>query len=137
MSHRSPHTNRPPYTIAQGPLGDYVVAPVHAFNPESWNTSGNETYPLLKQHGVIATGTKMECLRGELAIRREAKLLLDASSFDSAKNFEEWASDFGFDMEEPESRKKAKKIYSAVRKETERLKTLLGSDYEEFLQADR
>ena len=64
-------------------------------------------------------------------------LLLDASSFDSARNFEEWASDFGFDMEEPESRKKAKKIYSAVRKETERLKTLLGSDYEEFLQADR
>lgn len=74
MSPRSPHTKRPPYAIAQGPLGDYVVAPVHAFNPESWNTSGNETYPLLKQHGVIATGTKMECLRGELAIRRETRL---------------------------------------------------------------
>jgi hypothetical protein len=74
MSTRPTHTKRPPYAIAQGPLGDYVVAPIHAFNPESCSTDGNETYPLLKKHGVIATGTKIECLRGELLIRKEAKL---------------------------------------------------------------
>jgi hypothetical protein len=74
MSHRSPYLRRVPYAIAQGPLGDYVVAPIHAFNPESWSADGNETYPLLKQHGVIATGTKMECLRGELVLRKETKL---------------------------------------------------------------
>ena len=74
MSGRLATTRRPPYAIAQGPLGDYVVAPIHAFNPESWARGGNETYPLLKRHGVIATGTKTECLRGQLVIRKEAMI---------------------------------------------------------------
>jgi hypothetical protein len=73
VSQRSPYTKRFPYAIAQGPSGDYVVAPIYAFNPEAWSTDGNETYPLLKQHGVIATGTKTECLRGELVIHKEER----------------------------------------------------------------
>ena len=63
-----------PHAIAQGPSGDYVVLPIYAFNPENWAVDGNETYPLMKQHGVIATGTKTECLRGLLFIKKEAKL---------------------------------------------------------------
>lgn len=62
-----------PHALAHGPSGDYVVLPVYAFNPENWSEDGNETYPLMKQHGVIATGTKTECLRGLLLIRKEAK----------------------------------------------------------------
>jgi hypothetical protein len=64
-------------------------------------------------------------------------LLSDASGFDSARDFNDWASDLGFETEDRESMKKAKKTYSAVQKQTERLKTLLGDDYEEFLIADR
>jgi hypothetical protein len=64
-------------------------------------------------------------------------LLSDASSFDQSGSFHEWASDFGYDTTEPKSKKEAQKIYSAVRKQTERLKTLLGVDYEEFVTAER
>jgi hypothetical protein len=74
MNTRSSYRQRFLYAIALGPSGDYVVAPIYAFNPESWSENGNETYPLLKRHGVIATGTKTECLRGEFQIRKERLL---------------------------------------------------------------
>lgn len=70
-----PHGTSPvrfPHAIAHGPSGDFVVLPIYAFNPESWSEDGNETYPLMKQHEVIATGTKTECLRGLMLIRKEA-----------------------------------------------------------------
>lgn len=64
-------------------------------------------------------------------------LLSDASGFDCARDFEDWASDLGFETEDTESMKKAKKTFNAVRKQSERLKTLLGHDYEEFVSAER
>jgi hypothetical protein len=65
-------------------------------------------------------------------------LLSDASSFDNARDFEDWASEFGFNIEEdPELLKRDRKIYSNVRRQTERLKKLLGKHYEEFLEAER
>jgi hypothetical protein len=64
-------------------------------------------------------------------------ILSDASSFDSARDFRDWASDFGYDTDDPDVLTEAQKTYSTVRKQTDRLKTLLGNDYEEFLVADR
>jgi hypothetical protein len=64
-------------------------------------------------------------------------LLSDAGGFDSARDFNDWASDLGYDASEPESVKAAKKIYLATKKQTTRLKELLGNDYEEFLNAER
>lgn len=64
-------------------------------------------------------------------------LLSDASSFDNARDFDDWASEFGYDTEDPAVLKQAKKTYNAIRKQAERLKTLLGDAYEEFISAER
>lgn len=67
-------TTRIPYAIGHGPQGDYVAAPVHAFDPIRPGQI-DETYPFLKQHVVIATGTKTECLTGERVLTRARKAL--------------------------------------------------------------
>jgi hypothetical protein len=64
-------------------------------------------------------------------------ILSDASGLDSCRDFKDWASDLGFETSEPETKRKAIKTYSAVKKQTERLKDLLGKHYEEFLEAER
>jgi hypothetical protein len=68
------YTDNPrfPWAIAQGPGDDYVAAPIYAFNP-LYARQVDETYPPLKQHVVIATGTKTECSRGVRLIQREER----------------------------------------------------------------
>ena len=60
-------------------------------------------------------------------------ILSDASSYESARTFEEWAADLGFD---PDSRR-AERIYRAVQKQTENVQHLLGEHYRMFLEAER
>lgn len=67
MPHRFPHA------IAQGPNGDYIALPIYAFNP-IYAGQVDETYPLVKQYGVIATGTKTECKQGLRLIEKERRL---------------------------------------------------------------
>ena len=51
-------------------------------------------------------------------------LASDSSSVENSREFEEWASDLGYD---PDSRK-AEKIYKTIIKQAERLKKFLGND---------
>lgn len=51
-------------------------------------------------------------------------LASDAASVENSREFEEWASDLGYD---PDSRK-AEKIYKTIIKQAERLKKFLGND---------
>ena len=71
MLYSMPH--RFPFAIAQGPNGDYITLPIYAFNPV-YAGQVNETYPLVKQYGVIATGTKTECKIGLRLIEKEQRL---------------------------------------------------------------
>ncbi len=61
-----------------------------------------------------------------------SSLLSDASTYDNARDFEDWASELGLD---PDSRK-AEMTYREVGRQTEKLKKLLGDDYETFLYAE-
>lgn len=60
-------------------------------------------------------------------------VLSDASTIDNASSFEDWCSELGFDADS----RKAEKIYRASVRQTEKLKKLLGSEYETFLYAER
>jgi hypothetical protein len=60
-------------------------------------------------------------------------ILSDASSYENARDFEDFANEFGYDTDS----RKAEKIYKACGKEAERLKKLLGEDYETFIYAER
>lgn len=57
-------------------------------------------------------------------------LASDASSYDNAGTFEEWASEYGYDSDS----RKAEKTYKAIKRQAEQLKRTLGQDaYEELL----
>jgi hypothetical protein len=64
-------------------------------------------------------------------------LLSDAATIESSRDFEEWAADMGHDIDSVSDLRRAKKLYNAVSRQTERLKRLLGYDYDTFLYADR
>lgn len=54
----------------------------------------------------------------------------DASGYENAKDFADWASEFGYD----EDSRKAEKTYRAVKRQAEQLKRTLGAEaYEELL----
>lgn len=57
-------------------------------------------------------------------------LLSDASSYKSARDLEDWASDLGYDTDS----RKAEKTYRAVEKLTRKLRKFLGDDFESFLR---
>ena len=59
-------------------------------------------------------------------------LASDSSSVENSREFEEWASDLGYD---PDSRK-AEKIYNTCIKQAERLKKFLGNDLYKILLWD-
>lgn len=59
-------------------------------------------------------------------------LLSDMSSFDNARSFEEWASEFGYD---PDSRA-AEKVYKACAAIAPKVRRFLGDDLEAFLNAE-
>jgi hypothetical protein len=60
-------------------------------------------------------------------------LLSDACTVDNARDFEDWCSELGFD---PDSRK-AERIYRASERQTDRVKSFLGADYDTYLYAER
>jgi hypothetical protein len=61
-------------------------------------------------------------------------LASDASSFDNAQSFEDWADDYGYDVDS----RKAEKTYKAVQRSAERLQKFLGeSAYNTLLSAER
>ena len=59
------HVTRFPHGLAVGPTGGYDVAPVDAFKE---TLAGD-----MKEHSVIATGTKAECLRGARLIKQQER----------------------------------------------------------------
>lgn len=59
-------------------------------------------------------------------------LVSDATSFDNARSFEEWASDFGYD---PDSRK-AEATYREVEAQTARVIRFLGDTWDAFRNAE-
>lgn len=57
-------------------------------------------------------------------------LASDAASIENAKGFEDWASDFGYDIDS----RKAEKIYAACKRNAEDLAAYLGDEaYQELL----
>lgn len=62
-------------------------------------------------------------------------LASDASSYENAKDFENWARDYGYS----EDSRAAEKVYRAVKRSSEQLKRVLGeTDYQELLwETDR
>ncbi len=59
-------------------------------------------------------------------------LFSDASGYDNARDFEDWAAEYGYDSDS----RKAERIYKAVEKQTRKLRNLLGDDYEKLVYAD-
>jgi hypothetical protein len=67
--------------------------------------------------------------RGPTAEMVLSCLLLDASGFENARSFEEWAEECGYD---PDSRK-AQAIYDTIAREVPKLKEFLGEHFEAFM----
>jgi hypothetical protein len=63
------------------------------------------------------------------AIRVLNSLLSDASGLNNSRDYLDWCSNYGCEPDNSES----KMIYRATKKQTMRLKDLLGRDYELFL----
>lgn len=59
-------------------------------------------------------------------------LVSDASSFESARSFEEWCGDLGYDTDS----RKAERTYKACGDIAHRLRVFLGPHFEEFSQAE-
>lgn len=60
-------------------------------------------------------------------------LLSDASSVESARDFEDWCSNLDYDSDS----RKDEKIYKACERIREKLQRFLGDDYETYLYAER
>ena len=57
-------------------------------------------------------------------------LAADAAGFDNCKSFEDWASDYGYDIDS----RKAHRIYKAVERQSSKLQAMLGdANYETLL----
>jgi hypothetical protein len=55
-----------------------------------------------------------------------SSLMLDASGYENAETFEEWAADYGFDADS----RKAEALYKQVGTLTRKLKRFLGDDFD-------
>lgn len=55
----------------------------------------------------------------------------DASTVTNCETFEEWAGDLGYDADS----RKAEAIYKAVQDQTEKLRELLGDDFDHYAEA--
>ena len=56
-------------------------------------------------------------------------LASDAAGYQSAGNFESWASDYGYDTDS----RRAEKMYIAIGRQVTQLKRFLGDDYDKVL----
>ncbi len=68
-------------------------------------------------------------VNGPTALDVMQVLLSDASGVENARNFEEWASEFGLDTDSREE----ESGYRAVLEQTEALRTFLGERYSAYL----
>lgn len=59
-------------------------------------------------------------------------LLMDASGYDSARDFEDWASEYGYDTDS----RKAEQTYNTLIKQTRRLKQFMGELWEDVNLTD-
>ncbi len=55
-------------------------------------------------------------------------LISDAQSFENLRGFEEWAQEYGGEMDTPKARKAARRTYNAVEEQTEKLREFLGHE---------
>jgi hypothetical protein len=56
-------------------------------------------------------------------------LASDASGYENARSFEEWASELGFDADS----RKAERTYREVERQAQQLRAFLGSEYDAYL----
>ena len=59
-------------------------------------------------------------------------LISDSTSVDNARDFQDWAGDFGYDVDS----RKAHSIYKACQSISKRLHKFLGDDFEMFASAE-
>ena len=82
---------------------------------------GNKSFGLYFSQGSAEPPTVAEVLNC---------LASDASSYENASTFEDWASEFGFDTDS----RKAEKSYRAVKRQAKQLKRVIGDEaYNELL----
>ena len=60
-------------------------------------------------------------------------LLSDASGYDNARHFEDWASEYGYDTDS----RKAEATFRAVEAQSKRLRTFLGDLYDVAMNCER
>ena len=60
-------------------------------------------------------------------------IVSDSVSYDNARNFEDWASDYGYDIDS----RRAERLYRDVQRQRDDLVGLLGSEYRAFCEAER
>lgn len=56
-------------------------------------------------------------------------LASDASGYENARDFQDWASEYGYDTD----RRKAERTYNAVKRQSRKLRNLLGDQYDALL----
>lgn len=87
---------------------------------------------LTRKGKTLATPYRMGTGHGGEAPTRETvldSLCSDASSVVNALDFEDWASDFGYDSDS----RKAEKVYRECVKQTEKLRKFLGDDFDAYV----
>jgi hypothetical protein len=60
-------------------------------------------------------------------------ILSDVFEYDNAGSFEDWASEYGYDLEDDAKRKRAWRTYTAIARQGEQLRTFLGDLFEDYL----
>jgi hypothetical protein len=61
-------------------------------------------------------------------------LASDSAGYDNARSFEDWAGEYGFDLDDPDARRKCQKTYTQTRNQQAKLRRFLDDDlYEELL----
>ena len=54
----------------------------------------------------------------------------DAAGYLNARNWHEWATEYGYDTDEPKDRSRAERLYFTIGEQTEKLQTFLGDDFD-------
>jgi hypothetical protein len=57
-------------------------------------------------------------------------LASDATGYLNARNAHEWATEYGYDTDEPKDRSRAERLYFNVGEQTEKLRAFLGDDFD-------
>lgn len=63
-------------------------------------------------------------------------LLTEAADYVNARDFEEWAHEFGYDLGEPSNRREASRIWREVERQTVTLQGFLGDLYDPYVKGE-